>query len=259
MRFIFAIIFISANLMAVLSTHRYESAGMVVFENPEDVSNSFIYFILILLFTSLVLLLARSQQFLAGLIYFLTLISIFYVLIPFLDVFAIFVAIFITALLIKKPNWLLVNISAFMLSVGISAMFGISLEPLPVMVLLAILAVYDAISVYKTKHMLSLADSVTKINAPMVFVIPKGENKMLMGVGDVVMPAILAVSAQRFTNSPEIAFIKLSALLTIIGGFFGLALLLYLVEKRKGAHAGLPFINTGAIVGFLLATSVHSP
>ncbi|MEM4541450.1 MAG: presenilin family intramembrane aspartyl protease, partial [Archaeoglobaceae archaeon] len=136
MRFIFAIIFISANLMAVLSTHRYESAGMVVFENPEDVSNSFIYFILILLFTSLVLLLARSQQFLAGLIYFLTLISIFYVLIPFLDVFAIFVAIVITALLIKKPNWLLVNISAFMLSVGISAMFGISLEPLPVMVLL---------------------------------------------------------------------------------------------------------------------------
>lgn len=257
MRFLFALIFLFANLLAVFSIQSYESAGMVVFENPEDVSNSIIYFILILLFTALVLFLARSQHFLAGLIYFLTLISIFYVLIPFLDIFALFIAIFITAALIKKPHWLLVNISAFLLSVGIAAMFGISLEPLPVIVLLAILAVYDAISVYKTKHMLSLADSVTKINAPMVFIIPKGKDKMLMGVGDVVIPAILAVSAQRFTNSPEIAFIKLSALLTILGGFFGLSLLLYLVEKKKGAHAGLPFINTGAIIGFLLATTIH--
>ncbi|MDI9610870.1 MAG: presenilin family intramembrane aspartyl protease PSH [Archaeoglobales archaeon] len=257
MRFLFAIIFLFANLLAVFSIQDYESAGMVVFENPEDVSNSLIYFVLILLFTALVLLLARSQHFLAGLIYFLTLISIFYVLIPFLQILALFVAILITLMLIKKPHWLLVNISAFLLSVGISAMFGISLEPLPVIVLLAILAIYDAVSVYKTKHMLSLADSVTRINAPMVFIIPKGNDKMLMGVGDVVIPAILAVSAQKFTSSPEISFIKLTALFTILGGLLGLCLLLFLIEKKKGAHAGLPFINSGAIIGFLLATMIH--
>lgn len=256
MRFLFAIIFLLANLLAVFSIRSYESAGMFVFENPEDVSNSLLYFALILVFTALVILLARSQKFLAGIIYMLTLVSIFYVLIPFLDVFAIFVAILITVMLIKKPHWILLDISAFLLAVGISAMFGISLKPLPVIVLLSILAVYDAISVYKTKHMLSLAESVTKINAPMVFVIPKGQEKMLMGVGDVVIPAILAVSAQKFTNSPEIAFIKLSALITILGGFLGLILLLCLMEKRKGAHAGLPFINTGAILGFLSANLV---
>lgn len=257
MRFIFAIIFLFANLLAVFSIRSYESAGMVVFEKPEDVSNSVIYFILILLFTALILLLAKSQRFLSGLIYTITLISIFYVLIPFLDIFAIFVAIFITIGLIKRPHWMLVNFSAFMLSVGIAAMFGISLEPLPVIVLLLCLALYDAISVYKTKHMLSLADSVTKINAPMVFIIPKGNDKMLMGVGDVVIPAILAVSAQKFTSSAEFAMIKLTALFTILGGFLGLCLLLYLVEKKKGAHAGLPFINSGAITGFLLATTIR--
>jgi len=256
LRFIFAIIFLLANFLAVLSIQSYESAGMVVFENPEDVSNSLLYFALILLFTALVLFLARSQKFLAGLIYALTLISIFYVLTPFLDIFALFFAIAITFALIKKPHWLLVNLSAFLLSVGIATMFGISLEPLPVILLLVILALYDAISVYKTKHMLSLADSVTRINAPMVFVIPRRQEKMLMGVGDVVIPAILAVSAQRFTYSPEIASIKLTALLTILGAFFGLSLLLYFVEKRKGAHAGLPFINTGAILGFLSAQLV---
>ncbi len=254
MRLIFAIIFLFANLFAVLSIKSYESAGMVVFENPEDVSNSFLYFALILLFTALVLLLSRSEKFLSGLIYTLTLVSIFYVLVPFMDVFALFAAVLITAALIKKPHWLIVNISAFLLAVGIAAMFGISLEPLPVIVLLVILTAYDAISVYKTKHMLSLAESITKINAPMVFVIPRGEEKMLMGVGDVVIPAILAVSAQRFTSSPEIAFIKLSALFTILGGFLGLLLLLILMERRKGAQAGLPFINTGAVLGFFLAT-----
>ncbi|MCS7144055.1 MAG: presenilin family intramembrane aspartyl protease [Archaeoglobaceae archaeon] len=257
MRFIFAIIFLLANLFAVLSIQSYESAGMIVFENPEDISNSILYFILIILFTALVLFLARSQQFLAGLIYFLTLISIFYVLIPFLDIFALFLAIAITVVLIKKPHWLIVNISAFLLSIGISAMFGISLEPMPVIVLLAILAIYDAISVYKTKHMISLADSVTKINAPMVFIIPKGNERMLMGVGDVVIPAILAVSAQKFTTSPEFGFIKLTALFTILGGFIGLSLLLYLIERKKGAHAGLPFINSGAIIGFLLASAIY--
>jgi len=254
LRLIFAIIFLFANLFAVLSIRSYESAGMVVFEDPKDVSNSLLYFALILLFTVLVLLLARSEKFLAGLIYTLTLVSIFYVLVPFMDVFALFAAVVITVTLIKKPHWLIVNISAFLLAVGIAAMFGISLEPLPVIVLLVTLAAYDAISVYKTKHMLSLAESVTRINAPMVFVIPRGEEKMLMGVGDVVIPAILAVSAQRFTSSPEIAFIKLSALFTILGGFMGLLLLLTLMERRKGPHAGLPFINTGAILGFLFGS-----
>jgi len=253
LRYIFAIVFLFANIFAVLSIRSYESAGMVVFENPEDVSNSLLYFALILSFTALILLLARSQRFLAGLIYALTFVSIFYVLAPFLDIFALILAVIITAALIKKPHWILIDISAFLLAVGIATMFGISLEPLPVIVLLAILAAYDAISVYKTKHMISLADSVTRINAPMVFIIPRGQEKMLMGVGDVVIPGILAVSAQRFTSSSEIGFIKLSALLTILGGFLGLMLLLYLVEKRKGAHAGLPFINSGAVLGFLIA------
>lgn len=257
MRALFALIFLLANIFAVLSIHSYESAGMIVFEDPADISNSILYFALILIFTALVLILARSQQFLAGLIYALTLISIFYVLIPFLDIFALFIAIAITAVLIKRPHWLIVNISAFLLSIGISAMFGISLEPIPVILLLATLSVYDAISVYKTKHMLSLADSVTKINAPMVFIIPKGNEKMLMGVGDVVIPAILAVSAQKFTESPEIAMIKLTALFTILGGLIGLLSLLFLIEKKKGAHAGLPFINSGAIIGFLLALAIY--
>ncbi len=120
-----------------------------------------------------------------------------------------------------------------MLAAGITAIFGISLEPLPVIILLAVLAVYDIISVYRTKHMIRLAESVTAINAPMLFIIPRKEGNAYMGVGDVVMPNILVVSAQYFSNSPAIGFIKLPALLALIGGFAGLWLYFTLLRERE--------------------------
>ncbi len=225
---------------------------MVVFEDPSDVSNSLIYFALILSFTAVLLFVSKTKvNILPAMISTLTFLAMFYALLPYVGLLAIVISFAITFLLVKKPNWIVINISAFLLSVGIATMFGISLAPVPVIVLLAILAIYDAISVYKTKHMISLAESVSKINAPMLFVIPRGNEKMMLGVGDVVLPTILAVSAQKFLEAPLIAFIKIPALFTVLGGLIGLLLLIYFVEKKKGAHAGLPFINSGAILGFL--------
>ncbi|WP_202319894.1 presenilin family intramembrane aspartyl protease PSH [Archaeoglobus neptunius] len=250
MRYFFGVIFILSALLALAATPKYEEAGMVVFENPSDVSNSMLYFGLIIAFTAFILLAVRYSVILKAVIYFLTFISIFYVLSPFVGIFSILISIAIVVFLAKKPHWLLINAAALMLAAGITAIFGISLEPLPVILLLTVLAVYDIISVYRTKHMISLAESVTAINAPMLFIIPKKDGNAYMGVGDVVMPNILVVSAQAFSNSPELGFIKLTALFSLLGGFIGLMLLLYIVEKRGGAHPGLPFVNFGAIVGF---------
>lgn len=252
MRLIFAVIFLLVSLLSIFSIKKFESAGMVVFENPSDVSNSILYFVMILAFTAVLLSFARSKL-LSAIIYVLTFLAMFYALLPYVDLISLPISFLITVLLIKKPHWLIVNFSAFLISVGISTMFGISLTPLPVIVLLAILAVYDAISVYKTKHMISLAESVTNMNAPMLFVFPRGNEKIMIGVGDIVAPTILAVSAQKFVDAPLLFFIKIPALFTVIGGLFGLLLLIYIVERKKGAHAGLPFINTGAILGFLLS------
>ncbi|MCS7119525.1 MAG: presenilin family intramembrane aspartyl protease PSH [Archaeoglobaceae archaeon] len=255
MRLIFAAIFLLVNFFSIFSIKPYESAGMVVFENPEEVSNSLLYFLLILIFTAFVLIIARTRL-LSAIIYILTFIAMFYVLIPFFELFSFFISAIITILIIKKPNWIILNLSAFLLSSGIATMFGISLSPIPAVFLLVILAIYDAISVYKTKHMINLAESVSKINAPMLFVIPKGNEKAMIGVGDIVMPAILAVSAQKFLLAPEIFSIKFPALFTIFGGFFGLLILIYIVEKKGGAHAGLPFINSGAIAGFAISNLI---
>lgn len=254
MRVFFALIFLLVNFLSIFSIESFESAGMVVFENPSDLSNSLVYFVMILAFTALLIFLSKKKfELLPAMIYVLTFLAIFYALLPYLGLLALPISFAIMILLIKKPHWVVVNFSAFLLSVGIATMFGISLAPLPAIVLLVILAVYDAVSVYKTKHMISLAESVSRVNAPMLFVIPWRGEKMMIGVGDIVIPAILAVSAQKFLDAPVVAFVKIPALFTILGGTFGLLFLIYLVEKKRGAHAGLPFINSGAILGFLIS------
>jgi len=55
---------------------------------------------------------------------------------------------------------------------GAAALFGISFGLLPALLLLAVLAVYDAISVYGTEHMLDLAEGVMDLKIPVVLVVP---------------------------------------------------------------------------------------
>ncbi len=251
MRWIFLLIFVVTAFLAISSVPKYEQSGMRVFENPGDVSNSFLYFALIIVFTAFVLILARkSEKFLKAFMYLLVFVSIHYVLIPFLGILSLIVALVLTVLLILKPNWITIDISALLLASGVAAMFGISLEPTPVIVLLVILAIYDAVSVYKTGHMIDLAESVKDL--PLLFIIPGKDRPSVLGVGDVVIPNILVVSAQTFTKSPEIGFMRIPALTTLIGGVLGMVTLLIVAEKFKRPHAGLPFLNAGAIIGYLV-------
>ncbi len=258
MRWIFVLLFILTALLALSCVPKYEESGMRVFQNPSDVSNSLLYFLMIIVFTALVLILAKkSEKFLKIFMYILVFVSVYYVLIPFLGVFSIAVASIVVALLVKKPSWIVIDASALLLAAGVTGMFGISLEPLPVMVLLVILAIYDALSVYKTEHMIDLAESVIKMGLPMLFIIPSKRDKpMLLGVGDVVIPNILVVSAQTFVKAPTIGFLKIPALTALIGGTLGMVALITVAERLNRPHAGLPFLNTGAILGFLLGLAV---
>lgn len=241
--------------MAVLATPAYEEAGMVIFEDPSDPLNSMIYFLAILAFTALILLTIKFKKFIVFLIYFITFVTIYYILTPFLQFFSILIATFIVLILIKKPNWVVINISAILLSSGIAAMFGISLEPIPAIILLLVLAIYDFVAVHKTKHMIKLADTVAEIRAPILFEIPFKGERAYMGLGDVIIPSILIVSAQRFSEPQYILFFKVSAFTTLLFSLVALLLLVILVEKR-GVAAGLPVINSGAVLGFIVGCNL---
>ncbi len=112
MRYLFGLVFLLTALLALAAMPKYEEAGMVVFENPSDVSNSLLYFGLIIGFTAFILLAVKFSAVLKAVIYFLTFLSIFYVLFPFIGVFSIPISLAVVVLLVKKPHWLVINFSA---------------------------------------------------------------------------------------------------------------------------------------------------
>ncbi|OTE98493.1 presenilin family intramembrane aspartyl protease PSH, partial [Halorubrum sp. SD612] len=74
--------------------------------------------------------------------------------------------------LLLYPEWYVIDTAGVLMGAGAAGLFGISFGLLPALILLAVLAVYDAISVYGTEHMLSLAEGVMDLNIPVVLVIP---------------------------------------------------------------------------------------
>jgi len=260
-------------ILALFLSTPMEINEMQAFEDPTQVSNSIYYVITILVFTLFVLMaLKKNMKWVISLFIYLAIISTLYyvffalfTLIPSLSGFEAIASTVlstgITVLLYKYPEWYIVDIVGVCIAAGVSALIGISLSVIPVIVLLLLLAVYDAISVYKTKHMITMAEGIMDLKLPILFVIPKhssysflqesfkeGEKReaFFMGLGDAVMPTLLVVSANVFMESNGVSYPVIGA---ILGTLAGHAVLSILVMKGK-PQAGLPFLNSGVILGF---------
>ncbi len=188
---------------------------------------------------------------------------------------AFIVAIVFGILLFKYPEWYVVDFVGIVVAGGVCAIIGISLAILPILVLLIILAVYDAISVYKTKHMVDLADKVVDWHLPILLVIPKNlkysflkqkglkkqlkegteREAMFMGLGDIIIPGTLAISAfhflSPFTSGAGYTSNLIVAIGVLIGTLVGFAALMRYVVKGN-PQAGLPLLNSGAISGYFI-------
>jgi len=70
------------------------------------------------------------------------------------------------------PEWYVIDAAGIVMGIGGAGLFGINFGILPALVLLTVLAVYDAISVYGTEHMLTLASGVMEMRVPVVLVVP---------------------------------------------------------------------------------------
>jgi len=300
------IFLIVVELFALALSAPVQSAGLVAFQDPESVANPFIFLAMILGFTIVILVLIKYA--LKKLIAAIIGISIFFTfcfvfaalvyaamnvtaagtgawwedLVPAVLVYSttastlaatgivLLFATLATLLLYKHPEWYVIDLLGILLAAGISAIFGASLDVLPVVLLLVILAVYDAISVYKTKHMITLAEGVLDLKTPILFVIPKkrdysfikegigkiadgGERSaFIIGMGDLIMPSILVVSAGVFTHGTRyFGILSLPVLGAMIGSVAGLIVLLHFVMSGR-PQAGLPPLNGGTILGFLI-------
>jgi presenilin-like A22 family membrane protease len=189
------------------------------------------------------------------------------------------------AVLWGYPEWYVNDVAAVVFGAAAIPMLGLGFGPFPVVVLLVAWAGYDAYAVYVSGHMQELAAGLGDLKAPIVFVVPHSlEFSMrdpefdligdgdddeeeggadaparseiaLLGLGDAIIPGMLAVSAGRFLDAPAVVpalNANAPALGALVGGLVGMAGLLYLVHRVEGAHAGLPPLNAGVLGGYLL-------
>lgn len=274
--------FVATQVLAVLFARPFLEAELQAFEDPQDTSNSVWYILLLLAFTGLILYIAKKGKKWLIQAIILTAVgsTVAYVVAPMLMSFGVgvlaswgvggAVGLASVVALLKRPEWYVIDVVGILVAAGAASLFGISLGLVPVVVLLVGLAVYDALAVYKTKHMLSLADSVIELRLPVLLVVPKHrgysflreaarfkeagpENKdereaFFMGLGDLVMPTILVVSSLVFP--PPGSDGVLEAVGAAVGTLVGYAVLMGYVMKGN-PQAGLPLLNGGAIAGFL--------
>jgi presenilin-like A22 family membrane protease len=255
-------------IIALLLATPFDVAGMTAFENPDDPLNPIIFFVFIMAFTAFILFVLRFGG--ERLVYFVMLaavaITIYYVMLVLLPYAYLpeLSTLALALILFKYPEWYIIDATGLIIGGGAAAIFGISLGILPVLLLMIILMIYDAIAVYKTKHMVTLAESVIDLHMPVLFVLPRNwsfsllrgdemEDGFFMGLGDAIIPTVLVVSANYYLAEFVYYFglINAPALGALVGTLAGYAVLSRFAGRGK-PHAGLPFLNSGAILGFAI-------
>lgn len=274
-------LFVITHLLSLLIVKPFEETGLGAFDNPNALENVIIVFTIMLSATGTILLVAKFwkkqviQVIILGSISY-TSFFVFYPLLSYAVPYPISLLLSLAAVvvlvggLVKYPEWYVINLCGIVVGVGAIGIFGISLGVFLVIVMLIGFAIYDVISVYKTKHMIDLADAVMDLKLPVMLVVPKTrtysmlkdtkglkeklEDKeereaFFMGLGDIVMPGILVVSS--FYNIPDNGL--LIALAVMIGTLVGFAVLMSVVVKGK-PQAGLPYLCSGAILGYVISS-----
>jgi presenilin-like A22 family membrane protease len=279
-------LFIIIHSLALLVIGPFEAAGVEpAFENPDDPMNLLYFFVIILTMTVVILLIAKywKKQLIQVIILGAIGYTAWYVFYPLLTllipvilslVLSILFALILVIALFKYPEWYVIDMSGIIIGAGAIAIFGMSLGILLVIILLIGLAIYDAISVYKTKHMIDLADTVMDLKLPILLVVPKvrhysliketkslkeklkeGEEReaFFMGLGDIVMPGILVAAVYNNVGNYALPI----ALSVMLGTLVGFVILMTFVMKGK-PQAGLPCLCGGAIAGYIISSYILS-
>ena len=170
-------------------------------------------------------------------------------------------ALLVVALALAMPVVLTHDLALLIGIAGISSMLGLSLTPLVACGALALLSLYDIVSVYRTRHMVALAGNMISSGAVFGFLVPlrlsgfftsrrqalDSRQVMMLGSGDIGLPLILVTS-----------IVSQSINAAILVGVFALAGLmlmhwLFAHQERREPMAALPPIAMAAILGYVLA------
>jgi len=271
-------LFLVVDLLALLLAIPFIDAGLFAFTDSGNPINIIFFIVFFFITTAAILALAiyRGGKYVKWVLISLIWLSLFSTLYlltlfvfadPLATGLSVAGSLALIAALMMRQRWYIINLVAILLGAVTTAILGISLSPPLVSILLIGLAIYDAIAVYKTKHMLILAESILNSRLPLMLVVPKslgykipeeisihkqssGErNAFYIGLGDLVIPSWLTVSIYGSMGASGIPII-VSVIIGILLGFFILST--YVLSGKP--QAGLPFLCGGAILGYVLSS-----
>jgi presenilin-like A22 family membrane protease len=179
-------LFLVVQVGALALVPEFTESGYQAVENPDNPANSLLYVVAIVAMTGVMLaafrydfdwairlLIVGTSAWLSWYV-FSALVSPLAAAVP---------AVAVGVGLLVHPEWYVIDTAGVLMGAGAAGLFGISFGLLPALILLAVLAVYDAVSVYGTEHMLSLAEGVMDLNIPVVLVIPLSLSYSLLDAG----------------------------------------------------------------------------
>ncbi len=280
---ILLVTFLLAQFIGIAVVYKYidpiksQEEGKTVFKPlpigerpPIEEKTSYIPVILaILLGTGLLLLLIRFHLDWVWKAWFL--IAVVVALTVSLSAFITPITAFIIALLagawkIFRPNVWIQNFTELFIYGGLAAIFSPMFNLWSISILLVLIAIYDAYAVWKSKHMVTLAQSQAKSKIFAGLLIPYKIGKVLkppgaagpripvkvrtaiLGGGDLGFPLMFA----------GVVLKQLGLWQSLVIPFFalgGLALLLFLADEKK-FYPAMPFIAAGCFVGLAIVKLV---
>ena len=240
----FIILFLAVHILGLFVAHHYSllDLQLSVFGDPNSIYNA-LFIVGYILFLTMMILLMKKLFKSGKYIYLFEFFALFFAMGLVFETFLPFLhAYFLSGILLFFKNqfesekiklWfnnLVLGISL----AGAGTLLGLGLGLVPIIVLLFLLAVYDIIAVFYTKHMVSLAKLIISKKVSLIFLLPSKKRVYRLGGGDFAIP--LAVSASLF----NILIRKFSLITTLIPIFFvwvaailGMLITFYILDKKK--------------------------
>ncbi len=244
-------------------------------ERPEvkNQSTSFIYItIAILIGTILILALIRfNKMFVWRFWFFITVwITLSIAFSAFINsILAAIIALIVSLIKTYKPNAIIQNISEIFIYGGLAAIFVPMLNLFAAFMLLIVISIYDFIAVFKTKHMIKMAEFQSKSKVFAGLFIPYG-NKGIAVKGKAAKTGIKQKAKVAVLGGGDIGFtlifagVVMKGLMlqeTVLAGFLktliipvfvSASLLVLLVKGQQNKfYPAMPVLSLGCFIGYL--------
>jgi presenilin-like A22 family membrane protease len=159
---------------------------------------------------------------------------------------ALGIALILGLLKFYKPNVVIHNFTELFIYSGIAAIFAPMMSIIAVSILLILISIYDAIAVWKTKHMIKMAEFHAKAKMFAGLLVPYSKNKTaLLGGGDIGFTLL-------FSGVILIKMGVLAAIITSLTTTVAL-FLLFTYSKKNKFYPAMPFLSAGCFLGLLIS------